>query len=49
MNPLLRKELRKVRGLSRKLARSLFHAMILNGPKLGEEADSAWTLRRYRR
>ncbi|MCF6312193.1 MAG: 3-hydroxyacyl-CoA dehydrogenase NAD-binding domain-containing protein [Verrucomicrobiales bacterium] len=34
MHPKLNREIRKVRSLSRKLARSLFHAMILNGPKL---------------
>lgn len=34
MNPRLNREIRLVRGLSRKLARTLFHAMILNGPKL---------------
>jgi len=34
MHPILRRELRHVRGLSRKLARTLFHAMVLNGPKL---------------
>ncbi len=34
IHPKLNRELRKVRGLSRKLARRLFHAMIINGPKL---------------
>lgn len=34
MHPKLNREIRRVRGLSRKLARKLFHAMVLNGPKL---------------
>lgn len=34
MHPTLNREIRRARGLSRKLARQLFHAMILNGPKL---------------
>ncbi len=34
LDPLIRRELKKVRGLSRKLARRLFHAMMLHGPKL---------------
>lgn len=33
-DPAIKAELRKVRGLSRKLARAFFHAMVLNGPKL---------------
>ena len=34
MHSDLKREMRKVRSLSRKLARRLFHAMVLNGPKL---------------
>lgn len=34
LHPQLRRDLRKVRGLSRKLARKLFHAMVRFGPKL---------------
>ncbi|MFK5922285.1 MAG: 3-hydroxyacyl-CoA dehydrogenase NAD-binding domain-containing protein [Verrucomicrobiota bacterium] len=34
MHPGLNREIRKVRANSRKLARKLFHAMIINGPKL---------------
>jgi len=34
VHPTVKRELRKVRGLSRKLARSFFHAMMINGPKL---------------
>lgn len=34
MHPALKKELNAIARLSRKLARTLFHAMALNGPKL---------------
>ncbi len=34
MHPKLNREIRRVRSISRKLARKLFHAMILNGPRL---------------
>ena len=34
MHADLKSEMRRVRALSRKLARRLFHAMVLNGPKL---------------